>query len=439
MKTRLLVLAAHVWIFGGTSFARSAVGPGCTTGQALRLTAQAPLLSSGALTQLNMATMFSVAAEGTSNLVTVTVTNPSTTDSQTFRLLFQLKAIPTDPRLRESCTDPMPSEGGEGCWIQRKMLTNRTLAPGEVWVRTSGMLESETYQGKAIDPEDSPFQKLLAREGAIPPGAIYLSVALMEPLEQGRGQENIRIFPTSDLPLDRCAEAPLQQFVASYQPTRSPTLLSPGSAAAEGYPQMGTATPTFVFAGNLDGVDLGGEAPYRLSVWEIHDNEPLGEALDRRPLRSVKVRRSPVPWDPSWPALEPGKRYLWRVEAILRGTSVDWLPSAPFGFRTPNLAGASSGVGSSIGDARMDATLGVSLPPGSGSPQPTPEQLEILQALSLIIGPYRPVLEDLVRSSLPDPYGLRIGNRPATRTDFQELVHDILEGRATVTGAEVRP
>jgi hypothetical protein len=202
---------------------------------------------------------------------------------------------------------------------------------------------------------------------------------------------------------------------------------------------MASCTPTFVFAGNLDGVDLGGEEPYRLSIWEIHDDEPMGEVLDRRPLRSVKVDHSPVPWDPSWPALEPGKRYLWRVDAILRGTAVDWLPSTPFGFRIPDQTGASNGVGTSQGDARLDATLGVTLPPGSGAPQPTPEQLEILQALSLIIGPYRPVLEDLVRTSLPDPYGLRIGNRPATRTEFQELVQDILEGHASVTGAEVRP
>lgn len=438
MKNRLLVLVATAWILVGNSFARSAAASGCSPSEALRLMAQAPLLSSGVLTQLNMGSLFSIASEGTGNLVTVTVMNPAPRP-QSFRLLFQLKAIPSDPELRASCDDPMPSEGGSGCWIQRKMLTNRTLGPGEAWTSTSGMLESESYQGKAIDPETSPFQKLLAREGSIPPGAIFLSVVLMEPLDSTHGQENIRIFPTSELPVDTCAESPRQQFVASYQPTQAATLLSPGSPAAEGYQQMASATPTFVFAGNLDGVDLGGESPYRLSIWEIHENEPLGEALDRRPLRSVKVDRSPVPWDPSWPALEPGKRYLWRVDAILRGTAVDWLPSTPFGFRIPNQTGASSGVGTSVGDARLDATLGVVLPPGSGAPQPTPEQIEILQALSLIIGPHRPVLEDLVRTSLPDPYGLRIGNRPATRTEFQELVHDILEGRASVTGAEVRP
>jgi hypothetical protein len=432
MKTRLLVLAANAWILIGTPHARSAVASGCPSGQALRLTAQAPLLSTGALTQLNMANLFSISSG--SNLVTVTVVNPAP-QLQSFRLLFQLKAIPADPRLRESCIDPLPSEGGQGCWIQRKMLTTRTLQPGEVWVRTSGMLEAEDYQGKAIDPETSPFQKLLAREGAIPPGAIYLSVALMEPLASGRGQENIRVIPTSELPLDTCAEAPVQSFVASYQPTQSPTLLSPGASAAEGYQSTASSTPTFVFAGNLDGVDLGGEEPYRLSIWEVHENESMGETLDRRALRSARVDRSPVPWDPSWSALEPGKRYLWRVDAILRGTGIDWLPSTPFGFRIPDLAGASSEVGTSTGDA----TLGVSLPSGSGAPQPTSEQLEILQALSLIIGPYRPVLEELVRSSLPDPYGLRIGNRPATLAEFQDLVHDILEGSASVTGAEVRP
>ena len=438
MKTRLLVLAAIAWMFHSTSYARSAAASDCSSGQALLLSVQAPLLSSGSLTQLNMASLFSVSSEGSSNLVTVTVVNPSS-QPQSFRLLFQLKAIPSDPRLRESCLDALPSEGGQGCWIQRKMLTTQTLQPRKSWYETSGMLESESYQGKAIDPEDSPFQKLLAREGSIPPGAIYLSVALMEPLGNGLGQENIRIVPTSELPLGACTDAPVQKFVASYQPTQSPTLLSPGSPASEGYQQMASSTPTFVFAGNLDGVDLGGEEPYRLSIWDIHDDEPMGEALDRRPLRSVKVTRSPVPWDPSWPALQPGKRYLWRIDAILRGTSVDWLPSTPFGFRIPIQAGASTGVGTSMGDARMDATLGVTLPPGSGAPQPTPEQLEILQALSLIIGPYRPVLEDLVRTSLPDPYGLRIGNRPAIRTEFQDLVQDILEGRASVTGAEHRP
>lgn len=438
MNTRLLVLAANAWILAGVLFARSTEATGtCNSAQALRLTANAPLLSSGALTQLNMASLLSSSSGGSSNLVTVTVTNPSK-DPQSFRMLFELKAIPADPRLRESCLDPIPEAGGQGCWIQRKMLTTTTLGPGETWVRTSSMLESESYQGKSIDPDHSEFQKLLVREGFIPPGAIYLNVGLMQPLQAGLGQENIRILPTSQLPVDTCAWTPLHQFVANYQPTQSPTLLSPGSSTSDGYEQTASATPTFVFAGNLDGFDLGGESPYRLSIWEIHENETLSEALERRALRSAKVARSPVTWDPGWPALEPGKRYLWRVDAILRGTAVDWLPSTPFGFRIPNPS-TGAGTGSSSGDGRSQATLGVSLPPGSGTPQATPEQLEILQALSLIIGPYRPVLEQLVRTSLPDPYGLRLGMRPATRTDFQDLVRDILEGRATVTGAEATP
>ncbi len=438
MKTTGLVLVATAWILSGVPQARGAAAPGCAAGQALRLQADAPLLSGGALTQLNMSTLFTVAKEGSGQLVTVTVVNPAS-QARSFRLLFELKAIPTDRQRRESCLDPLPESGGQGCWIQRKMLVNTTLKPGEVWTRTSGMLEDESYQGKAINPEDSPFQKLLAREGAIPPGVIFLSVALLEPLEPGRGQENVRVVPTSELPLDTCAEAPVRRFMASYQPTRAAVLLTPGIPASEGFAPAATLTPTFVFAGNLDGLDLGGEQPYRLSLWKVREGEPLGEVVERRPLHTAMVRQSPVPWDAGWPALEPGKRYVWRLDAILRGTGVDWLASAPYGFQTPAQLGAAAGSDVGGGSARVEATWGVSQPPGSGGLQPTPEQLEILQALSLIIGPRRPVLEAVARRALPDPTALRIGGKPATMADFRELVADILEGRAAVSGAEARP
>lgn len=396
----------------------------------LRFEAQAPLLSSGTMTQMNMASLFANGAQPTGNLVTVSVVNTGT-DSQTFRLLFELKAIPANQRIRESCTDLLPEEGGQGCWVQRKILSNVTLAPGQAWVKTSSALENETFQSKGIEADNSPFQRMVAREGQIPPGALYLNVALLCPAGEYDKHENMLSQSTEGLCMYQSTNRNEYSFFTTFQPTQPVLNLAPGSSASQGFDQIQTTTPTFVFAGNLDGFDLGGESPYRISIWEVRAGESVGEAMDRRPVRTATVDRSPVPWRGEWTPLENNKRYLWRVDAILRGLTNDWLPSQPFGFVTP--------TPSPEDKSRSRASLGGSIAPTTDAPHPTPEQLEIMEQLALIIGPYRPVLEQLVRTSLPDPFALRIGANPASRTDFRNLVRDILDGRASVVGAEAKP
>ncbi len=409
----------------------------CNANGKLQLSANAPLLSSGTFTQLSMASLFTSTGQPTTNLVTVVVTN-SDSKPQTFRILFELKAIPSDARIRSSCHDPLPSQGGEGCWIQRMICRNITLPGGSSWVRTSSELELEPYQASGIQPENSPFKQMLSREGFLPPGAIYMNVALLCPASSGAPLEDLT--QATNLAVYSGVADPQRHFMGSYQPTKPPTLLFPGSPATESFPPNSTSTPTFLFAGNLDGVNLGGESAYRLSIWEVRPNQALGEALDGSPLHTVKVSQSPVVWSGDWAPLEPGKRYAWRVDGLLKGLATDWLPSDVYGFSIPQANGSSMGSTSGNADApQAGATMGVSLPPGSDPPHPTPEQLEILQSLSLIIGSYRPILEPLLRTSLPDPNGLRIGSTPVTRGDFQTLVRDILEGRATVTGAETHP
>ncbi len=395
----------------------------------LRFEAHAPMLSSGTMTQLNMASLFANGAQPTGNLVTVSVVNTDAV-SHTFRLLFELKAIPANQRIRESCTDLLPEEGGQGCWIQRKILANVTLAPGEAWVRTSSALENEGFQSKGVEADNSPFQRMVAREGQIPPGALYLNVALLCPYTTG-GFEDMQRRPTDDLCKYTNTNRAEYPFITTFQPTQPVRNLMPGSVASRGFDQIQTTTPNFVFAGNLDGFDLGGASPYRISIWEVRSGESVGEAMDRRPVRTAAVDRSPVLWRGDWTPLENEKRYVWRVDAILRGLTNDWLPSEPFGFVTPSPTPEDK--------SRSQASLGVSIAPTTDAPHPTPEQLEILEQLALIIGPHRPVLEQLVRTSLPDPYGLRIGADPASRTDFRNLVRDILDGRAGVVGAEVKP
>ncbi len=394
----------------------------------LRFDAQAPLLS-GTMTQMSMASLFANGAQPTGNLVTVSVVNTDTAP-HTFRLLFELKAIPANQRIRESCTDILPDEGGQGCWVQRKILANVTLQPGQAWVKTSSMLENEAFQSKGIEAENSPFQRMVAREGQIPPGALYLNVALLCPYRTG-GFEDMQSKSIDDMCLYESTNQDEYRFRTTFQPTQPARLLAPGSLVPEGFQQIQTTTPTFVFAGNLDGFDLGGESPYRISIWEVRTGESAGEAMDRRPVRTATVDRAPVQWRGEWTPLENGKRYVWRVDAILRGLTNDWLPSDPFGFVTPTPVPEDK--------FRSSASLGVSISPTTDAPHPTPEQLELLEQLALIIGPYRPVLEQLVRTSLPDPFSLRIGAGPASRTDFRNLVQEILDGRASVVGAEARP
>jgi len=169
-----------------------------------------------------------------------------------------------------------------------------------------------------------------------------------------------------------------------------------------------------------------------LSVWEVPDGSSLDDAQSRNPIRTTQISRGPVVWPSAWPPLEAGKKYVWRVDALMHGITDDWLPSSTWGFTVPS---PSTATQSGSSGAVATAAAAVSIPLVSG----TAEQNEILQLLAVLAGQYRPNVEGELRTKLPDPSSLTIGGRPATLDDLRSLVQDYLSGRTLVHSAGVAP
>ena len=412
---------AVVLVAASESSARRATGvvaATCPQSPGLTFQAAAPQLGQ-VLTHVTVATMASFGTASGPAFYSVSVHNGSGS-SATFRLVVELKFIPSDPSLASSFADPYP-DGESGCWIQRQSTYDITLDANKDWTKTSNQVNRFVTGG--ISGDDSPFRSLLDRTGDIPAGRMILTLGLACSTD---GQDPM---DASNSSISRIPGTDWLNFSGTYQPARSPQLVSPGAPSGSGFPALVASPPVFVFSGNLDRAYTGGTAPYRILVWELPADASLDQVQSVLPTRTLEVRRGVVPWPTSWPALEPGKRYVWRVDALLHGVTDDWLPSSTWEFSVPYPASPAGSSG-----ANLSATASqVMIPQVSG----TPEQNEMAQLLALLAGPFRPGVEPELRTKLPDPSSLLVAGRPATLEELRNLVQDVLAGRLSVRAAGV--
>ena len=396
---------------------RSAAATTCSQDQGLSFSAAAPRLGQ-VLTHLTVGTLASFGTSTGPSFYTVSVEN-RTSAPIVFRLAVEFKFIPSDPSLAASCADRFP-DGGEGCWIQRQSTYDITVGAGQTWVKTSNQVARLTTGG--IPGDDNPFRTLLNRVGDIPAGKAVLMLGLVCPGSDPMGSANAGI--------------PLVPGTAwwtengTYQPARVPQPVSPGGPSGQGFPVVVANPPIFVFTGNLDRANTGATAPYRLLVWDFPDGATLDQVQATIPVRNAPVRRGVVPWPSGWHPLEAGKKYVWRVDALLRGVADDWLPSPTWAFSVPSPASPAAGS-----DVPAAVAGGAIAPVVHG----TPEQDELVQLLALLAGPHRAAVEGELRAKLPDPATLTIGGRPATVEQLRALVQDVLAGRTSVDAAGVAP
>lgn len=419
---RLAVLFALVGRAPAVHARSSNHSTSCPNTTGLSLSASAPRLES-AMTHVTLASMASFGTASGPAFYNVVVTN-SSSQPQVFRLAVELKFIPSDPAIASSCADLYP-ELGQGCWIQRQSTYDITVPARGSWIKSSNQINRLVTGG--IGGEDNPFRSMVNRQGEIPGGKIRLYLGLICPAPEGD--------PMGE-PYSSIQKPPGTEWwgpvTGTYQPVQSPRLLSPGGPVGDGFPALVMNPPMFVFAGNLDRVAMGGNQPYRLSVWEFPEGSSLDDVQSRNPARTTQISRGPVVWPSAWPPLEAGKRYVWRVDALMHGITDDWLPSATWAFAVPS---SSMQTQSGTSGAVATAAAAVSIPLVSG----TAEQNEILQLLAVLAGQYRPNVEGELRTKLPDPSSLRIGGRPATVDDLRSLVQDYLSGRTSVHSAGVAP
>jgi len=318
---------------------------------------------------------------------------------------IEIKSIPSDPGL--SCPDPYSMVGvGQGCWLQRETIPNMRLTGVEAtadgmwsgthrgtrWFSASHLARLPKQMDGDISAPTSPLRDLVARLGSVPAGQIHFRFSV---LCDGK-------------------ELSSTTLKGDYWPVERPTLLMPGRPVKTGFQEIGSLSPTFVWNGSLTGLNLAPSAPYRLSVWEVPNGVSVEEATSRLASRSLTTAQSMSSWPSTWSLLEPGKRYVWRVDALKRGIADEWLSSEVFGF-TPK-----------------DGALTLQ----SGAHGGSAEQSELSRLLLALAGPHRAKVEPVLRTDLPDPYSLRMDGKIIDLARLRELVRELQVQKISVESVE---
>lgn len=380
---------------------RQVAADACPTASQLSLTAVTT--RSGAMSGLDLGSLTSFGNAGGPDLYSVTVFPHQ--GAYTFKLSVMVKLIPTDPQVGQSCVDPYESDlGGHGCWLQKQTTVPLHVVDPSApaagygglrgpWSRTSSQMQSVPKEPGGIEPDQSPFKQLVSRTGSIPAGQFLMKFELL--CEDGQ-----------------VIGGTTRTLGGLYQPAQVPNLLFPGQDASTGFPELLQPRPTFLWSGNLDGLNFGGSAPYRLSVWEVHASQSVDEAEQSRTTFQKNVFGSPLVWPAEWPSLEEGKKYVWRVDALVRGLSDSWRPSRTFGFQIPTKSTQPPLLGQEAADG-------------------TPDQNEMLRLLAALAGAQRYRIDPVLRSALPDPSTLRINGRPASLEQLRVLYQRSLDQQLT--------
>lgn len=358
----------------------------------------------GTLTSIDLASLTSGPIAGT-ELFSLFL-QPAETFHSLVSLSVEIKAVPTDPQY--TCPDAYPMVGvPQGCWLQRQTTDQITLvgtqaqlnglsanaARGPKLYTASQLARMPKRREGDISSQNSPFQALVSRLGGVPAGQIHLRFSV-----NCEGKE--------------LASATLK---GDYRPVERPTLVMPGGAVRDGFQPVATATPSLVWNGSLTGVTLRNGASYRVTVWEIPEGQSLEDALARQSMRATLTSSSMLSWPPTWPILEQGKRYAWRVDALKRGLTDDWLASDVFGFVLQNLT---------------------PITPLPTEVKGTAEQSELLRLLMSLAGPQRSKVEAALRSNLPDPLSMQLDGKTVDLERLREMVRDLQQQKISVEGVE---
>lgn len=443
MKTLLLVASVLATIGVRSASAQSR----CPTTQ-VELTANAPLIQSGAVTKLDLSWFGLEGSAAGPSFFTLTLKNPRSDSAQTVRVLVELQARPTDPSIRDLCSS-------SPCWLQREMTVPITIPPLGIVVKSSNDLFSETYESGGIEASSSPFKSLIGRLGFIPSSYLTLDFSLLcektIPLNL-KGDPNLGIWTVENskhsiTTIDNLPLGPDGQNTPFYQTVRTPDLLSPGAVPTEGFPAISTTSPTFVFQSELANpiiVYPASEPKFTLELWKVGEQESPAEAVERRPLATHSDNVGIIPFPGGWATLEPGGKYVWRVSARLRGPIQEPLHSelhafavstrlssgdAPTGFQRTHEDYRQETLDQI--DRRIDAIQAMN---ASGRIL-SPEERRLFRALFAILGDDSRIAE-LMSRDVVDLDNLRIDGQKISLETVEAMAIEVQASRRKLTMVE---
>lgn len=218
---------------------------------------------------------------------------------------------------------------------------------------------------------------------------------------------------------------------ARVRTVRTVRALSPGAdVAASRAPTVLTLFPVFRIASELyDDKTFEyapGEARLEVFVHEVDEGQSPQEAFGGLEFARFPADRFPVIYPADQPALVPGRTYVWRARALLRGPQSRYSYSNGLQFRV---------------DPALDNATGEAPPAALSDPPVLPGQARygetysrrVLAALKIILGPGYDAVLGARRDQVPAQGLVRLNGRPYSLEELESLARQFASGRQRVT------
>jgi hypothetical protein len=191
-----------------------------------------------------------------------------------------------------------------------------------------------------------------------------------------------------------------------------------------------TLTPTFQLASELfNNQEFGyppDESKMEIFVYRVEPGQRNTDALDGIEYAKFPVQdMNPTVYPPGQPLLDPGRTYVWRARANLRGPTLEHLWSNTLMFKLdPILGGGTPEIPQTVGDLR---TIATQVKYGDDYTK------RVLAALKIILAENYEVF-DLSRSEkIPARGLLRLNGQPVTLEELERLAQEFHQSRHLMT------
>jgi hypothetical protein len=296
---------------------------------------------------------------------------------------------------------------------------DRTTAPlntGVVGVPlTSGQVFGLDFQGGGTDFRNSDLYALVVERREVPQMNLHLEFSLFcSGAPVAENGVNVRFETT-----------------AKVRYVRSVRALSPGTAVASLRPaSIFTLSPVFQISSDLLNDKAfeyaPGEARLEIFLYELEDGQDPKDAFRGIEYAWFPADRFPAPYPADLPGLMPGRRYVWRARALLRG------PESRYSY--------SNGLWFQV-DPRLDNSFGSNSSRILTEPPDIPQQTRygddyaarVLAALKIILGSHYDRVAGSGNDKTPAQGLIRLNGQPYSLEDLEKLAKGFAASRLRVT------
>lgn len=171
-----------------------------------------------------------------------------------------------------------------------------------------------------------------------------------------------------------------------------------------------------------------GEPKIEIFIYELLEGESAQDAMDGLEFAKFGLtEETPSAYPAGLPRLEPGRTYVWRARAVLRGPTTDYLYSNAMYFKIdPRLEGGSSTdmPASEVGDLR---TFEQQVKFGDDYAK------RVLAALKIILGENFEVFDLSRAGKLPAKGQIRLNGHPYTLEELERLAREFHQSKHSLT------